>query len=570
MGFWERDYRIGCAVRRMLVGRPIASVTPETVGPQIWTCDTFFLIRAYLLMGVSGLGYLALTWSTVVLLGGFVGTIGRKDFWCLTTISMIQAVRIFNDFEDNLFSDFLRANLFLTRNARKRGLVGISMKAMVVSAGILLGSIYRYGYVICLVLSLWRIVQRDYGSKHGDDYLRNLLPALVLFYSMVLCQCVLFILWLHINWGQKYIYFRLSQGFRLTENWGREAARAYFSDTREKCWRNPASIRGRSFMHYAVDMLDSEVQKNYVSGVRMIDHFIELELDVRWMILSSRPRVQKLIDSLGWRTDTMEIRELAARIVAYLACHIHLTQYPGAMQCISSLLDISVIYWRKKNMEVDYSVEDINGNQLILQGLNILERLTCNQHNCREICSNPDLLYKIMAPIYSDTLMQDICIEQWRSIVNGSFRVVLQLMQADEWTGRWMRREISSRALSNLEKILDNGDVAGTELHMAAICIMTELALDVSVNLSHEAKETIVNQQLQIFFADESNDITAELKVSAGKSIAAVSNNENISASLRESSSLPCAGGLCRVPHFGHTAKSSLPCAAHGKEKHTA
>jgi hypothetical protein len=55
--------------------------------------NRYVFMQSYLLMAVIGIGYLALMWSTVVLLGGFVTTLRKKDFWCITVISMMQAAR---------------------------------------------------------------------------------------------------------------------------------------------------------------------------------------------------------------------------------------------------------------------------------------------------------------------------------------------------------------------------------------------------------------------------------------------------------------------------------------------
>jgi len=54
----------------------------------------YVLLLKYISVAVSGLGYLALTWSTVVLLGGFVTILPKKDFWYLTLLSLVQALRL--------------------------------------------------------------------------------------------------------------------------------------------------------------------------------------------------------------------------------------------------------------------------------------------------------------------------------------------------------------------------------------------------------------------------------------------------------------------------------------------
>uniref|UniRef100_K3ZNP9 DUF4220 domain-containing protein n=1 Tax=Setaria italica TaxID=4555 RepID=K3ZNP9_SETIT len=251
---------------------------------------TYVLSQTYLLMAVTGLGFLAFTWSTVVLLGGFATALHRKDFWCLTVISMIQVARrahkrgrcrrcphpapptglthcpaggaitvhllwykkhrIFDDKAEQLFPKFLNlgedlswkvikfiwSQLVAVLQAEALGIVCLRLIAVLFCPVVCLLPLlmldivvilYGRGPLVCIALSLWRIAKHDYGVSGGDQDKANLTPALDVFYSLVLCQ--------------------------------------------GRCLKDPTSINGRRVIHYAISLLDSESWEDNLSGLRMLD-----------------------------------------------------------------------------------------------------------------------------------------------------------------------------------------------------------------------------------------------------------------------------------------------------------
>ncbi|KAF8661056.1 hypothetical protein HU200_057154 [Digitaria exilis] len=387
------------------------------------------------------------------------------------------------------------------------------------------------GPFACIALALWRIAQRDYGE--GDAGNGNLMPALDIFYSLVLLQGGLYVIWM--SWP----LFDASEADALRayrEQLGLPDARwchryldSYLSDMRARCWREPVSIRGRTLYIFAFDSLDSGQWNDMVSGVRIIVAFVLLGANVRPQFLRFRSRIQKLIDALGWR-GRATMREPAARIVAHLAGDIRLAQFPGAMESISSLLQ----------EEKETTGQD--SNELILQGLAILEGLASDHHNCRVICGAPgDLVCKIMAPLTSAKLIYNLSNRDWADVVSGCFKVLHKIIKAPGKGSRMLRREICSnkQSISNLKSILEHGHEHDglEELQMEAMGILTQLALDVSIDLAKETKETLIKKQLQIFLADgeeveeEAAVVLNTLRECAGRTLLSLS-TENTSLTI--------------------------------------
>lgn len=557
--------------------------------PEVRIINKYAVLMAYIRIGLKGVGALALLWGTVVLLGGFVSKLKKKDFWFLTSIALVQAAGLSDAMGDDRFAFLMEWITFLERNTtswrqmpfyeRLRLLKNVTLHAIMFVVFSPAAYFAVAGPAICVVLSALRVAKQDYvfivdGDKPDPDT-ANLKPALNLFYYVSLVHGAIYILYMKIELVfDEALVEIVSRQHGLSP----KVLDGYLHETKRMCVNSPASTESWSLITYGAGLLDSQLPEDYASGGRVLAMLIDQDIPVtRLLIRSPRQRIQKLIGTLAWRSPAeREMRWFAARIVERLAGHLNLAHFPGALECISSLFDTSCqnngdrealclpfVIGRSKprkrksflrntfdsseeededgyrkvpkgyltniagvylahickkylsptnggTLEQDIKQrEKENGEQidedLVLPGLRILENLAHDKHNCTLIYNTKDLLSRVVAPVSSDKLVEDIKNNAaWTKVVAGSLKVMSRLMGSPGSTGEEMRSRIEGdeNAVNNLEAVLDmdmKSNSSMIELQIQTIEFLAQLILHHPVNSAMGRREKLVKSVLRIF-----------------------------------------------------------------------
>ena len=159
---------------------------------------------------------------------------------------------------------------------------------------------YVLGPLACAGISSWRIAKLNHGyHMDGTDSMADMMATLNIFYSLIIFQGAMFlVLLLPMYIYEANVVRRLQSLEQLSEKWGEDAIDRYISDISVKCRKDPLSIKGMDLIKYDVVLLDSESQEDYQYGARLLGAFVNKGEDVSWVLLPSRHRIQRLIDSL--------------------------------------------------------------------------------------------------------------------------------------------------------------------------------------------------------------------------------------------------------------------------------
>lgn len=392
-----------------------------------------------------------------------------------------------------------------------------------------LAALYLCGLVITGGISLWRLIQRDYGKVDGDA---NLQPALNVLYSLALFQGVLFCYRFFSYSAGDGLVSKVAEEYQL-EKTARKSVKEYLRQTRNGCAKDPSFVKERNLVTYAVGMMKCESSDSFLSGARILDALLRQEnLEEHHSMIaqligsaSSSNIVEKLLQALDSRSrQDKEITELAARIVAHLAGEIRLKQFPQGIPCISSLLETS------QRQADDDSVPSGEFKVLMVQGLLILDGLAADKDNCRAICEAPSLLSKVMAPISSD-LLHLIDHGEWSSIVAASLQVMSRLVNTPGRSGNKLRSQISNNTdvISSIEQIL-KCKTCDDKLYILAIKILTKLPMNAASSVGTESRGKFI-KTLASIFTDDTKD--SSIRKLAGEALAMLSES-NAAIFLKE------------------------------------
>ncbi|CAO2205724.1 unnamed protein product [Urochloa humidicola] len=327
---------------------------------------------AFLEWAGNTVGTVAFIWATVVLLGGFCSLLSRMDFWFSAIMIFVEGSRVFirNDASVNQWL-FGSTTAFRWENLSSPGaldlhaakawavMIGISLELSFymlfsVLAGVLIANLQIPAAFLQVLLSIMRL--RSLLGHHHHDYRPlpqdaspNLVPSIVVFFVMDLCQGSSYILATILGLISIFCRIWLVRDLKFEKEWAAKAINLYHRQAYQA-----RTVKGLlssekftpSLPSFAIECLGSTSSETQNVGLRILDTFLkqwdpESKRELIAEITStSKKAVPTLIDMLvSTAPGDTDIRMFAASIIIELTDTVKISFFPGMVKLISSLID---------------------------------------------------------------------------------------------------------------------------------------------------------------------------------------------------------------------------------------
>ncbi|KAL1200029.1 hypothetical protein V5N11_030257 [Cardamine amara subsp. amara] len=536
---------VGSSVRT--ISRPDETPTPEPRSPTQLSVPapekklTLFALRLAVLEKIaSRLGSLGFVWATVVLLGGFAGSLETTDFWFVTLILVVEGARIFSrshelELQHQSKYTISGINIFrftqifhqaspvqeTRREERNPGPItrtrtwtstDVPMLPFWVFVSRNVSTVFYWLQIASafasIVISMLKLIKQDYGGNESKPKNTNLHAALTLFYSLALAEALLFLAE-KVYWEWMISVFKILEKVNKEcglERFGTDSVRRFFYDAYSRCL-NGSIFDGlkMDMVIFAMELLVSNSPDEQLIGTEILCRFSSHD---------------------DYSVDTLQKIEILSRLASKTQNALRVAGIPGAIESISSLLESTRDSGQATDEIGEKSTNQPNLCTLNNLGLLILKRLARDHNNCGKIGKTKGLLSKIIDFTYAERRMlenSNVAAPKPCQILamKRSLKLLKKLVSTTGVTGKNLRRNISGIVftVSNIRETLRHGN-RRPDLQKLGAEILTFLAFDEGATEKIGGTGGVLKGLLFIFLNNEIPKDQSNVRVSAGESIA--------------------------------------------------
>ncbi|CAL5013569.1 unnamed protein product [Urochloa decumbens] len=427
---------------------------------------------------------------------------------------------------------------------------------------------------VLLSSSRFSSLQSEYRQPSPQDCTTanpNLVPAIIGFYVLALCEGSLYILASILGLFSFFPRRSLVRHSKLFHGQrGAKAIDLYYQHAYATCMDTGpfAAKKNLSLAGFATESLmtsssSSEMQRAAVLVLGNLDSIEEL----RSRILGPNDRaLSTLIGMLGWEdVQHRDIRLIAAGIVANLADSLTISEIPGMLKLVSSLLDADNqpvnndpagrqdslpnvgnaeqlehgqddgrgcwVRRRWQQMKKKWSILEeqeplTHQDSLPIQGMVILERLAHDPDNCAEIAKATYLVAKIVGLISYTAADSKSSKDNKRQhmMIFSSLNFARRLAITGDTIGVALRQELynNSFLINNLECVLEDSR-SSPEIMKLVFEILAKLAFDKDARKEIGSSKVTISELMHAFIGKDGSTnayYDQSLRMAAGEALA--------------------------------------------------